>query len=72
MKRGGFGKPYRKPAGGWPLAIPPYSQCYNHRQPALNGLAKFVNTTNDLPLQQNQVGRPTSRPAVVDMGEYSC
>ena len=61
MKRGGFGKPYRRPPAGWPKYLPPYSSIYSHKNPALNGLTKFVNTTQ-VYLQPNQVGRPMTRP----------
>jgi hypothetical protein len=58
--RGGTGKPYRQPAGGWPALVLPYGSFFQHKNPALNGLAKFVNTTS-IRLQENQVGRPMTR-----------
>ena len=61
MRRGGFGKPYRPPPAGWPIALPPYSSVYSHKNPALNDLVVFRNTTS-IQLQENQVGRPMTRP----------
>ena len=70
-KRGAFGKPYRHPPAGWPKALPPYPSVYAHKNPALNGLAKMVNTTS-VQLIPGLVGRPLTRPANVDMGGSSC
>ncbi|MDE2096170.1 MAG: hypothetical protein KGL39_02920 [Patescibacteria group bacterium] len=64
MKRGSFGVPYRGPAGGWPVAIPPYPDLYRDLEPSLDGLTKEVNETV-ITLQQNQVGRPMTRPALI-------
>lgn len=60
-RRGNFGKPYRRPPAGWPKYLPPYSSVYAHKNPTLNGLVKLVNTTQ-VTLQENQVGRPITRP----------
>ena len=57
----GYGLPYRQPAGGWSNPRKAYfGGRYQHREPAINGLAKYVNNTN-VQLQPGQVGRPQTR-----------
>ena len=65
MTRGGYGKPWRKPANGW--FVPPrvyFGGPYQQLRPALNGIARWQNTTNDTPLQPGLFGRPLTRPSV--------
>lgn len=65
MIRGGFGIPYRPPApGSWPKILPPFTDCFQHVNKALNGIPKYVNSTS-VTLQPGQVGRPVPRPALL-------
>ena len=73
MKRGGYGKPWRKPADGW--ASPPRTYLgglYQHCRPALNNIPRNLNVTNDIPLQLNQVGPPVTRANATQGGAGSC
>jgi len=66
MKRGGYGKPWRKPADGWSVPRKAFlGALYQHARPALNGITRFQNTTANFPLQLNQVGPPQTRPAYI-------
>lgn len=63
-RRGAYGKPWRPPADGW--AVPPRAYLgglYQHRHNSLNGLTRYLNTTQ-VALQQNLVGAPATRPAI--------
>ncbi len=61
MRRGGYGKPWRRPADGW--AVPPKAYLgglYQHRNDTLNDLVAFRNTTQ-VTLQPGEVGSPLTR-----------